>query len=200
MQGAQFVKYHPTPLAVFSGRNLSRERGVSILRSHGIDSRLARMPGNEAKKMSPISSEAVEQTLPMKRLRQIISLGALLFVLAHLFWPVLKIDSITVCLIVIAILPWISPLVKSLELPGGWKLEFAEISKHIIEENVPSSKREKLTRHQVVSSQTWDRGYYKCTGQVFSDTSIGESRCGSARSRWVSGSRGWSEGGWRCRS
>lgn len=111
--------------------------------------------------MSPISSEAVEQTLPMKRLRQIISLGALLFVLAHLFWPVLKIDSITVCLIVIAILPWISPLVKSLELPGGWKLEFAEISKHIIEENVPSSKREKLTRHQVVSSQTWDRGYYK---------------------------------------
>jgi hypothetical protein len=111
--------------------------------------------------MPNISNDIANKLVPLKGLRQIISLGALLLVLAHIVWPILAIDFIALGLIVIAILPWLAPLVKSLELPGGWKVEFAEISKQIIEEKVPQAEKGRLTRHQVVSSHAWDGGYYK---------------------------------------
>lgn len=69
------------------------------------------------------------ETLPLKRLRQVVSLGALLLALAHIIWPQLAIDAIALALIVIAILPWLAPLIKSLELPGGWKVELQELQK-----------------------------------------------------------------------
>lgn len=69
------------------------------------------------------------EALPLKKLRQAVSLGALLLALVHIIWPQLAIDAIALALIVIAILPWLAPLVKSLELPGGWKVEFQELQK-----------------------------------------------------------------------
>jgi len=69
------------------------------------------------------------ENLPLKKLRQVVSLGALLLALAHIIWPQLAIDAVALALIVIAILPWLAPLVKSLELPGGWKVEFHELQK-----------------------------------------------------------------------
>lgn len=111
--------------------------------------------------MTDTSPDAVKPSIPLKRLRQIISLGALLLALAHIVWPSLAIDFVAFGFIVIAALPWVAPLVKSLELPGGWKVEFAEISKQIIEEKVPLAEKGRLTRHQVVSSHSWDGGYYK---------------------------------------
>jgi hypothetical protein len=77
---------------------------------------------------SPNTNTSLAQ-LPLKRLRQTVSLGALLLALAHIVWPTLAIDAIALALIVIAILPWLAPLVKSLELPGGWKVEFQELQK-----------------------------------------------------------------------
>lgn len=71
----------------------------------------------------------MKEFIPMKRLRQIVSLGALLLALVHIIWPQLAIDAVALALIVIAILPWLAPLVKSLELPGGWKVEFQELQK-----------------------------------------------------------------------
>jgi hypothetical protein len=41
--------------------------------------------------------------------------------------PELKVDSITIALFIIAIIPWLLPLFKSLELPGGWKIEFQDV-------------------------------------------------------------------------
>ncbi|MFH5832359.1 hypothetical protein [Halalkalibaculum sp. DA384] len=58
-----------------------------------------------------------------------ITAGALLIAIAHLIWPDLKIDAITLTLIMIAIIPWLAPLFKSVELPGGWKFEFQELLK-----------------------------------------------------------------------
>jgi hypothetical protein len=111
--------------------------------------------------MTDTSADAARQSIPLKRLRQLISLGALLLALAHIAWPAFAIDFVAVALLVIATLPWVAPLVKSLELPGGWKVEFAEISKQIIEEKIPPAEKGRLTRHQVVSSHSWDGGYYK---------------------------------------
>jgi hypothetical protein len=65
--------------------------------------------------------------LLQRRLRRIVTLAALLLALAHLIWPKLAIDAITLGLLAIAVIPWLAPLIKSLELPGGWKVELQEM-------------------------------------------------------------------------
>jgi hypothetical protein len=45
---------------------------------------------------------------------------------AHLIWPTVAIDVVTLTLLIAAIVPWLLPLFKSLEFPGGWKVEFQE--------------------------------------------------------------------------
>ena len=65
----------------------------------------------------------------LKRLRQVVTLGALAVALIHLVFPQLAIDSITLVLLVIALVPWLAPIFKSLEFPGGWKVEFQELQK-----------------------------------------------------------------------
>ena len=57
-----------------------------------------------------------------------ITLGALLTIAVHLLWPSLAIDGITLTLVVIAIVPWLAPLFKSMEFPGGWKIEFRDLA------------------------------------------------------------------------
>lgn len=43
-------------------------------------------------------------------------------------WPnFLPANSLTLVLIVLAVLPWLDSLVKTAELPGGWKIEFREL-------------------------------------------------------------------------
>ena len=71
----------------------------------------------------------VNNLISLKKLRQSVTLCALILAIAHLIWPNIAIDAITLALVVIAILPWLAPLVKSLELPGGWKVEFQELQK-----------------------------------------------------------------------
>lgn len=47
----------------------------------------------------------------------------------HLVWPSIAIDAITVTLLLVSVLPWLAPLFKTIELPGGVKVEFAELEK-----------------------------------------------------------------------
>lgn len=56
----------------------------------------------------------------------ITSTAFLLFII-HLIFPELKIDAISITLLIVAILPWLAPLFKSIELPGGLKVEFQEL-------------------------------------------------------------------------
>ncbi len=65
----------------------------------------------------------------INRLRWTITIGALLVVIAHLVWPHVKVDMVAVTLLVVAILPWLTPLVKSVELPGGFKVELQDLQK-----------------------------------------------------------------------
>lgn len=67
--------------------------------------------------------------MKIRAVQLIITILAILFALAHVFLPSLTIDGITLALFVIAILPWLAPLFKSLEFPGGWKVEFHELEK-----------------------------------------------------------------------
>lgn len=61
-----------------------------------------------------------------KTLQIIISAVSAIYLCIHFLWPDLKVDSITIALFVISIVPWLFPLFKSLELPGGWKIEFQD--------------------------------------------------------------------------
>lgn len=54
---------------------------------------------------------------------------AIVAVCVHLIWPSMAIDAITVTLLLVSVLPWLAPLFKAIELPGGVKVEFAELEK-----------------------------------------------------------------------
>ncbi len=47
--------------------------------------------------------------------------------IVHTYIPDIKIDGITVTILLIAILPWLAPLFRSVELPGGLKVEFQDL-------------------------------------------------------------------------
>jgi uncharacterized protein YecT (DUF1311 family) len=59
----------------------------------------------------------------------IITVIAIIVAGAHLIYPNIKIDAIAVTLLIVAIIPWLEPLFKSVELPGGLKVEFQELKK-----------------------------------------------------------------------
>lgn len=56
-----------------------------------------------------------------------ISIGAMCVATAHFFWRSVAIDGVTAMLLLVAVLPSLQPLFKSLELPGGVKVEFQEL-------------------------------------------------------------------------
>lgn len=61
------------------------------------------------------------------RARSWVTLGALAVALAHIVFPRLAIDAVALVLIVTAVVPWLAPLFKSVQVPGGWKVEFREL-------------------------------------------------------------------------
>lgn len=62
-----------------------------------------------------------------KQLKILVTLVAIAAIVARLFFPSFKIDTVTLCLILLALVPWLIPLIKSAEFPGGWKVEFRDI-------------------------------------------------------------------------
>lgn len=56
-----------------------------------------------------------------------ISIFAIILAITHIAKPDIPIDSITLAFIIIAIIPWFFPLIKSMEIPGGWKITFRDI-------------------------------------------------------------------------
>jgi len=50
---------------------------------------------------------------------------------AHLFCDAVTVDSITIILLVLACLPWLAPYLKSIELPGGFKVEIKDALKKV---------------------------------------------------------------------
>ncbi|MFI0775737.1 hypothetical protein [Streptomyces sp. NPDC021212] len=61
----------------------------------------------------------------------VVSLLALGVAIAHLVAPDLKIDNVTVALLVIAVVPWLRELFTSIELPGGLRVEFRDVEQRI---------------------------------------------------------------------
>jgi len=64
---------------------------------------------------------------PHRKTQIVITVVAVALAVGHLIWPDLRIDGITLILLLVAAVPWLLPLFKSVELPGGVKLEFQEL-------------------------------------------------------------------------
>jgi hypothetical protein len=62
----------------------------------------------------------------MRRIQLAVTFGALAVALIHVWFPSLAIDAIALSLVALAILPWLGPLFRSVELPGGFKVEFQD--------------------------------------------------------------------------
>jgi len=58
-----------------------------------------------------------------------ISLGAVTLIILHLCKPALKVDGVTIALVIVASLPWLYSVVESAKLPGGYEIKFRDISK-----------------------------------------------------------------------
>jgi len=67
--------------------------------------------------------------MTIKYVRIIISVGAVLLALIHLIFPDVQVDTTVLVLVLLAVLPWLAPILKSVELPGGVKIEFQELQK-----------------------------------------------------------------------
>ena len=60
-------------------------------------------------------------------LRVIVTAIAFVMLAIYWVWPNIGIDGFILILVMAAIFPWLSPLIKSAEFPGGLKIEFREI-------------------------------------------------------------------------
>jgi hypothetical protein len=58
-----------------------------------------------------------------------ISAAGVLLAVGHIVLPNTRIDATTLVLIGIAILPWLGSIFKSVEFPGGLKVEYADLEK-----------------------------------------------------------------------
>jgi hypothetical protein len=61
-------------------------------------------------------------------LKVIISITSITVIIIRFIKPELHIDMITLGLLIFAAIPWLSELISSAELPGGWKVQFREIA------------------------------------------------------------------------
>ena len=57
----------------------------------------------------------------------IVTLLAVAGIIARFIWPELKIDSITIGLLIVASLPWLPEFIKSAKFPGGWEINFQDL-------------------------------------------------------------------------
>jgi hypothetical protein len=74
-------------------------------------------------------------------LRILVSIFCVAIALVHVLFPEVTIDFVTLGLLIAAALPWLSPILKSIELPGGFKVELQELKREVMTE-VAAAKSE----------------------------------------------------------
>jgi len=110
-------------------------------------------PAPPSKGMSPLSISTIA-------LSAVITVAALAGVIVHLADPNLKIDSIVVALLVIAIIPWLSLIFKSVEIPGLFKGEFQNLTSRVerTEEKVGQNSAQIVKVERAVDNAVEDTG------------------------------------------
>lgn len=86
----------------------------------------------------------------------VLSLLAIAAAIAHAFFPSIVIDSVTAALLAIAVAPWLGVFFKSLELPGGVKIEYHDLK--AVEER---ARDVGLIKGEAVSEKTEEQAVYE---------------------------------------
>jgi len=73
------------------------------------------------------SPAIIQTTLSSKKIRWSITLICAALFAAHHLWPEFRLDLPSTILVLVAILPWLAPVIKSVEIPGGFKIELQDV-------------------------------------------------------------------------
>ncbi len=68
---------------------------------------------------------------PHTRLKLVVTLAALAIAVVHIWVPSITVDAITLALFVVAVLPWLQPIFKTIKLPGGFELTLQELKEEV---------------------------------------------------------------------
>lgn len=68
-----------------------------------------------------------KRIIELSQLKKYVPVAALALAVVHFLWPSFGIDFVTISLIIVALIPWILPVLKSMEFPGGVKIEFKDV-------------------------------------------------------------------------
>lgn len=79
----------------------------------------------------------------------IVTVAALALAAVHVVVPNANIDAITLTLLVVAVVPWLAPILKTVELPGGWKFEFRELKEKVEQELRDNSRQVRAVAQRV---------------------------------------------------
>lgn len=71
--------------------------------------------------------ERIKSVSALTCLKAGITMVACFLIFLRIFLPELKVDSITLALLVVAVLPWLSSLIESAKFPGGWEVRFRDL-------------------------------------------------------------------------
>lgn len=63
----------------------------------------------------------------------------------HFIRPTLSLDTTYIVALVLAVLPWLAPIVKSIELPGGFKIEVQDVKEAIEKVIAPQTPLTEIT-------------------------------------------------------
>jgi len=61
------------------------------------------------------------------KMKAAISATCVILATAHMIWPTVQVDIVTFVLLVVAALPWLAAVIRSVELPGGFKIELQDV-------------------------------------------------------------------------
>src|SRR5207302_4158611 len=67
------------------------------------------------------------ETVTLNRIRWSITTASIVALTAHYLWPRFALDTTSIILLVIGLVPWLAPVIKSIELPGGFKIEVQDV-------------------------------------------------------------------------
>ena len=72
-------------------------------------------------------TKTIKRVKPKTLAASVLSGLAVSAALAHAFFPAIVVDTVTVYLLAIAVLPWLGLFFRSIELPGGMKVEYQDL-------------------------------------------------------------------------
>jgi hypothetical protein len=77
--------------------------------------------------ISASDRHSVRKTVGPMKTKIAISAICVLLGTGHLIWPNVNIDLVIVVLLAVAILPWLAEVIRSVEFPGGFKIELQDV-------------------------------------------------------------------------